>query len=373
MLSIDGCRARQKRLLEVMAAEGTDLFVTSNYRTVYYLTGVLTDADGPTIFGLHGDGRSLLISPGEPESHAADRAVKVETYSIQRTITQPMQDAVRLLHDPLAAQAGSIRSCAIQRAGSSAVLEAELRETLTAASLSDATDTILRLRKKKEEDEIGEIREALSLSAVAYQAAKDTIQPGLTEVDVYSAMDTALTRAAGTTVRFPGDFACGERCIAGGGAPTARVLQAGDLYIFDIFPAPNLYFSDTCRTFAVTEPNDAQLKAWESVMAAVKLGEEIVKPGVKARDAYQQVKDFLDSRDEGKSFWHHLGHGIGHHGHEAPRIIPGTEDVFEVGDVITLEPGWYGVAVQGGIRLEDNYVVREDGLENLFDFPMGLR
>ena len=73
-----------------------------------------------------------------------------------------------------------------------------------------------------------------------------------------------------------------------------------------------------------------------------------------------------------KSFWHHAGHGIGHNGHEAPRIIPGTNDIFEVGDVFTLEPGVYSTALQGGIRLEDNYVVREAGLENLFDYPLWL-
>ena len=46
--------------------------------------------------------------------------------------------------------------------------------------------------------------------------------------------------------------------------------------------------------------------------------------------------------------------------------------MFEEGDVITLEPGVYTAALQGGIRLEDNYVVRSGGLENLFDYPMGL-
>ena len=43
-----------------------------------------------------------------------------------------------------------------------------------------------------------------------------------------------------------------------------------------------------------------------------------------------------------------------------------------MGDVITLEPGIYTHALQGGIRLEDNYVVREDGLENLFSYPKEL-
>jgi hypothetical protein len=44
----------------------------------------------------------------------------------------------------------------------------------------------------------------------------------------------------------------------------------------------------------------------------------------------------------------------------------------EVGDVITLELGVYTEALQGGIRLEDNYVVREHHLENLFDLPKEL-
>ena len=58
----------------------------------------------------------------------------------------------------------------------------------------------------------------------------------------------------------------------------------------------------------------------------------MVKPGVKARDVYAFVKSALDEDpvSEG-SFWHHAGHGIGIHGHEAPRIIPGSRDVFEVG------------------------------------------
>ena len=121
------------------------------------------------------------------------------------------------------------------------------------------------------------------------------------------------------------------------------------------------------------EPTDLQHRAWEIVSQAVRLGESLIKPGVEARRVYRGVKEFLDSHElSQKSFWHHAGHGIGHHGHEAPRIIPGSDDIFEVGDVIALEPGIYGEELQGGIRLEDNYVVREHGLENLFDFPREL-
>jgi len=93
----------------------------------------------------------------------------------------------------------------------------------------------------------------------------------------------------------------------------------------------------------------------------------MIKPGVRARDVYLTVKEFLDAEPiTEKSFWHHLGHGIGFHGHEAPRIIPGSDDLFEVGDVFTLEPGVYTRRLQGGIRLEDNYLITGNGIENLF-------
>jgi Xaa-Pro aminopeptidase len=117
----------------------------------------------------------------------------------------------------------------------------------------------------------------------------------------------------------------------------------------------------------VGEPTDLQQRAWDRVCAAVHLAESLIRPGVLARDVYAAVKEQLD-----ESFWHHLGHDIGFRGHEAPRIIPGSDHCFEVGDVIAVEPGNYSTALHGGIRLEDNYVVREEGLENLFDYPRGL-
>jgi Xaa-Pro aminopeptidase len=103
------------------------------------------------------------------------------------------------------------------------------------------------------------------------------------------------------------------------------------------------------------------------VLRALKLGESMIKPGARARDVYAAVKELLDAEPIAEaSFWHHLGHGIGFHGHEAPRLIPGSDDVFEPGDVFTLEPGVYTKRLQGGIRLENNYLVGDQGLENLF-------
>jgi Xaa-Pro dipeptidase len=342
-----------------MEAAGWDLFLTANPRTVYYFSGAFQSEDAPAIFLLRADGASTVFGAGSPPV-AADHFTQIETYSIHRCITHPFHDAARML------SAGSAKVCGVERSRTAGLFEAGL-------NVDDATATVLRLRKRKEEDEIDEIRESLRYCAVAYRAAREIIAPGVTELDVYQAMYGAIVSAAGTTVAFPGDFVCGLRSINTGGSPTRYRLQPGDLYPLDIFPAPHFYFGDTCRTFSVGPPNDDQLQAYATVRQAIRIAEAAIQPGVSARAVYTEVKEFLDSRPEAeRSLWHHVGHGIGHHGHEAPRIIPGSDDTFEIGDVFTLEPGIYRPALGGGIRLEDNYVLRESGLENLFDFEMRL-
>jgi len=340
-----------------------DLFLTGDARTIYYLTGSYNAEDQPAVFLLWADGSSTLLTTATA-ALCVDRIVTVESYSLDRCITHPYDDAANLLRPLLAEK--PVTRCGVERGRT-----AGLFESLVAPE--DATATILRLRKRKDEDEIDEIRESLRYCAVAYRAARETIVAGLTELDVYHAMYGAILREAGTAVRFPGDFACGQRCVRGGGDPKSYRLQDGDLYVLDIFPAPRYYFGDTCRTFSVGPPTDEQQLAFNTVIDSIRIGEAAVKPGRLARDVYAEVREFLDSRPESaKSLWHHVGHGIGHRGHEAPRIIPGSDDIFEVGDVFTLEPGIYRPELGGGIRLEDNYVLRENGLENLFDFPMEL-
>jgi Xaa-Pro dipeptidase len=356
-----------------MEEERWDLFLTSDFRTVYYFTGLLGSKDFPTLFLQSSDGRTSLIA-NFMGSGFCDEQVALETYSIQRSIEHPAHDACRLLKELLSHHNPSlVYRCGVERGTTAGLYEQAVADSCPAVELLDASAVLLSLRKRKEEDEIASVKESLKFCAVAYQAAREVLAPGLTEIDVYNAMYGAITRAAGTTITFAGDFACGERGIKEGGPPTRRKIQKGDLYILDIFPAVDLYYADTCRTFAVGRPTDLQEQAWQLVMDAVRLAESLVKPGVPARSVYSVIKEFLDASPlSEKSFWHHVGHGLGHRGHEAPRIIPGSDDLFEEGDVFTLEPGIYTKALQGAIRLEDNYALRPDGPEDLFSFPWGL-
>ena len=50
-----------------------------------------------------------------------------------------------------------------------------------------------------------------------------------------------------------------------------------------------------------------------------------------------------------------------------PQLLPKKDTVLQVGDVVALEPGVYADGI--AIRVENNYLLTEDGIENLFVYP----
>ena len=69
---------------------------------------------------------------------------------------------------------------------------------------------------------------------------------------------------------------------------------------------------------------------------------------------------------------HHVGHGIGVFAQEPPYLVPRNSDTLKVGDVVAVEPGVYHPA-EGGIRVEDVFVITETGARRLTNAPRDLQ
>ena len=66
-----------------------------------------------------------------------------------------------------------------------------------------------------------------------------------------------------------------------------------------------------------------------------------------------------------------MGHGVGLDIHELPRLFKGSDDVLQVGSIVTVEPGIY-IPGKFGVRIEDMILITEDKIENLTGFTKDI-
>jgi Xaa-Pro aminopeptidase len=340
-----------------------DWVVVTQLEHIQYLIGPRFGWTFQPLAALRADGHALLVAPDRrlPEVHAAD---EVHAFEAQWHST--------LRNDQRQVACGVLAGV-IQDRGAGRRLGIEY-STWTAhwgwqGELVDVEPDLLRLRRQKGADELARLCAAIEATERMYERARAMIAPGVNELDVFSELQAVAVRHLGEPLTGTGnDYQCGSR----GGPPRDRVAEAGELYILDLGPAYRGYFADNCRTVAVTDPSPAQLAAWKHVVEVLDLVESEVKPGVSARRLFEQAQQLLDRAPVGV-FNHHLGHGIGLFPHEAPHLNPHWDDVFEVGDVFTAEPGLYSPELRAGMRIENDYLVTESGVRCLTNFPLELK
>jgi len=380
MLRIDQCRKRQKRLLQALADHSLDVALLTNAKTVYYFSGILVQAAVPHAFLLDASGKSLLVThgpmgkPPEPPSSAADDVRLYEMHTIERDVAPSTwdRDVAGLLLDALREWHPQGARTGIEFESASFTLAEGLREWSRhpAANLTPAID---QMRRVKDEDELEAIRRCVQLVAAGLAGAKGKLEPGMTEYEAYLLYYRALVAEAGTSVPIGGDFASGVRNIRGGGPPTGRRIEKGDLFIFDTYPNFQGYFCDYTRAFAVSKPTQLQQDAWGHICEAFDVAERTIRPGVPAREVYEAVRSHLEKFEPARgSFWHHAGHGVGMSGWELPWLCPNSDHVIQEGEVLACEPALYSQELQGGIRLEHNYLVTQGKPVALDDFPLEL-
>lgn len=365
MLDPDYCRGRQRRLLDIMQAEGLDAIVLSDSRHAYYFSGHWPFWQHFAALVVFSDGRSLLVCGRPPESAlAADTIVTYEpAWMSTNRQEQPMVVADKV--------AEALRSGKAKKVGIDASLVSSQLALMLSSGLMPIDATLFQLRRQKDPDELKIMRLAIDCSRAMYEQAREIIEPGIPEVRVYAELHAAAVKVAGgpLSAYLGNDFACG---VPGGPARKDRVARPGELYILDLGPAVGGYFSDNCRVFAVDRKlTDAQHKAWEMIMGAFPVVENLARPGVRCRDIFSAVNEYYRAQT-GREFPHHLGHGVGLQPHEFPHLNPRWDDTLQEGEIFTCEPGIYRTELAGGIRIENQYLVTAEGIENLTPFPMEM-
>jgi Xaa-Pro aminopeptidase len=340
------------------AANGVDALLLSKTENRRYVTG-FTGSAGLAVVGVRD---ALLAVDFRYYEQAAQEAAAFEV--------------LRGGADPVAALAEAVRKRELRRVGfeSEFVPYAQverLREKFAPAELVPLGD-VDRLRWVKDAAEIAAIERAAAIADAAFSHMLGVLRPGMIEREAALELEVYMRRAGAERLAFETVLASGPRGALPHGRATERSMAAGDLVTLDFGAVCDGYASDCTRTVVLGAATDRQRRIYDIVLDAQQRALGAIRAGVPCRDVDAVARSAIAAAGLGDAFGHSLGHGIGLDVHEGPPLSPRNETPLEPGMVVTVEPGIY-LAGWGGVRIEDDVVVTEDGCRILTHAPKDLR
>jgi Xaa-Pro aminopeptidase len=242
-----------------------------------------------------------------------------------------------------------------------------------------ATEGIVEVaRAVKDAFEIATLRTAAGrLSEVARHLPKE-VRHGRTEREVARSIEQRLYEVGFTKPAFDTIVASGPNAALPHAKPGERRLDEGDLVVLDFGGVYDSYCVDLTRTVAVGKAGQRARDVYKAVLDAHDQAVAHVVPGRSRFAIDAAARETLTRYGLAEAFGHGTGHGLGIEVHEDPRISrprAGEEqtDASAVapGMVFTIEPGAY-LPGWGGVRIEDDVLVTEGGVEVLTDVTTAL-
>ena len=247
-----------------------------------------------------------------------------------------------------------------------------LQSAVPALQFGSAEGALSELRMQKDAQEVAAMRRAVQIAQTAFLEMLKMVRPGVSEREIAAELSIQLLRAGSESdMPFAPIIAGGPNSANPHAVPTDRKFQAGDLVVVDWGATYDGYISDLTRTLAIgeVEPEFRQIAA--IVKEANAAGCAEARPGIPAGQVDTVTRAVIARQDYGPYFRHRTGHGIGMEGHEPPYIYGENELILQPGMAFTVEPGIYLLG-RGGVRIEDNVVITENGAEILSDLPRDL-
>ena len=378
--------------LDAAGADGYLIEADGEDSNQYYLSGY--HAPDPFVT-LYADGAvSVLISGLEATRARTDSAA-----GTVRTLSEFDYRERAAEMDPRLARK-HVTAAFLADAGVESVVVPDGFPTGTAAVLRDngvavtpdETYVLESVRAVKTDAEVAHVRATQQANEAAMATAADlidraTVAEGALRLGGEPLTSERVRRRIEATLL---EHDCGmDDCIVAGGPAAARghdsgagPLPANVPIVVDIFPRhrETRYFGDMTRTFVKGEPSDQVREWYDLTTEAYEAALSTIEPGVTGEAVHDAVCDVYEAAgepttrsDEGTEdgFIHSTGHGVGLDVHEEPYLAEQGGEL-RPGHVVTVEPGLYEQGT-GGVRVEDLIVVREDGYENLTEYPTGLQ
>lgn len=291
-------------------------------------------------------------------------------------------------------------------------------------------DAITYCRSIKTDDELDLMREAAHVNNLAHLEVMKALKPGMHEYEAKAIFDYHQMKHGLLQPAYTGIHAGGVNSAILHYVENDKQIKDGDLYLIDAGFECKGYASDVTRTYPANGKfTGDQAAVYQSVLNALNKTIEAVKPDIKMEELHlgasriilqglkdaNIVKGTIDDLMENDIFAlffpHGLGHFLGLDTHDVGGYPKGVERIdrpgikflrvrreLQPGMVVTIEPGIYFIPALlkpaledneksrflnknrvsslfnfGGIRIEDNLIITDNGYENMTDIPKEIK
>lgn len=230
-------------------------------------------------------------------------------------------------------------------------------------------DILLKAKQIKTEDEIYCLKIANAITEAAMDAALQFLRPGVRECEVLAVAWKTMTDLGSEWTQCSNIVASGPYTAPYRRFTSDRIIRLGDLVIVDIGGCYNGYYGDFTRTWVCGDvvPTPEQIDVHQQCYDALHRAAAACVPG----NTNAQVVEAAGEKYVLSS----LGHGSGLNPWEPPHFSLTSKAepiVLEANMVANLEP-YNGIPGIGGVRLEHDLVIREDGPEIYTTYPFDRR
>lgn len=241
----------------------------------------------------------------------------------------------------------------------------------------DISPIVHHFRRFKDDYEISLIHGATQITKMAHETAAGLITAGRFEYEVQAGIDYVFTHLAAAIPAFPSIVATGKNTTVLHYTDRNHELKKNDLVVVDIGAEYGYYASDITRTYPVGGKfTKRQREIYEAVLNTQNYIESLAKPGMYLKNPqrpelslHHLAVKYLETLGFAQYFCHGIGHYLGLDVHD----VGDYSTPLEEGDVFTIEPGIYIAQENLGVRIEDDYVITEDGAVCLsFDLPKSV-
>ena len=344
------------RNMQVFSARNTPsryLLVTAVRTVLYEFTGCMHLADGyETVDEMRPALTASFVAAG-PRIAARERAWA-------REIALTLKELV-----------GSRSTVGLERMNAGAALA--LKEH--GVCIVDAQEPVEMARAVKSAEEMKCVRASLRATEVAVGRMRGAIRPGLTENQLWSVMHQAV-------IAQDGDY-CETRLLSSGERTNPwfqesgpRIIGDNELIALDTdVVGCHGYYSDFSRTFhsGPGRPSAAQRKLYRTAREQVEHNMAILRSGLTFRDYAEKAWDIPGKYHANRYYL--SAHGCGMTGeypylyHRADFPAAGYDGVIEPGMTLCVESYIGEEGGSEGVKLEQQILVTETGIELLSEFP----